>query len=147
MSTLMHESGNGAAQRQESTEGQAGRAAEARAATGCGCEAGADWEYFMKQLPSTFTKSGFDHQLLLRIGDVAIYRRNRVKSAVVHFEVVRIGRHNGYELAGNHIPAAETYPGAEQWGSKGWTYSDESHAENGESAGIVIANPDAHITA
>ena len=75
----------------------------------------------MKLLPATFTKQGFDHALIQREGNVAIYQRNRTGSARTHFEVVRIGHHNGFTLAGVVIPPAETYPSAEQWGTKGWT--------------------------
>ena len=83
----------------------------------------------MKPLPSTFTAKGFDHQLVQRQGNLAIYRRNRTGSARAHFEVIRVQHHNGFTLAGVSIPPAETYPTATQWGTNGWTCPDMDSAQ------------------
>jgi len=81
----------------------------------------------MKTLKTEFEASGFHHRQLFRTGDVAIYERWKAQQRP-HYEVVKIGSHNGYELAGNHIEAAETYPSAEQFGSRAWTYNDKQAA-------------------
>lgn len=86
----------------------------------------------MKLLPTKFTKNGFTHEKLQRVGDLAIYRRWKGNTAP-HFEVIEIARHNGFTVRDatgkeTDIPAAETYPSSEQWGSKGFTYPDEASA-------------------
>lgn len=60
---------------------------------------------------------------------MAIYRRNRTGSARTHFEVIRVGHHNGFSIAGKVLPPAETYPTAEHWGTKGWTLPDLDSAK------------------
>lgn len=82
----------------------------------------------MKILQKQFTKKGFLHTQLDRDGDIAIFSRQK-GNALEHFEVVKIGRHHGYELAGNHIPAAETYPSSSTWGVNGFTYLDRQEAK------------------
>lgn len=81
----------------------------------------------MKTLPTEFTEKGFTHRQIYRDGDLAIYERT--KGSARHFEVVCIGSHNGYEIAGAKIPPSETYPPSTQWGSKGWTKPTLESAE------------------
>ena len=38
-----------------------------------------------------------------------------------NYEVVKLGRHNGYQMGGVFIEPAETYPGSSLWGITGWT--------------------------
>lgn len=38
-----------------------------------------------------------------------------------NYEVVKIGRHNGYVMGGMSIEPAETYPGSSLWGITAWT--------------------------
>jgi hypothetical protein len=45
------------------------------------------------------------------------------------FEVVIIQRHETFTVEGNQIEAGEHLPYSEQWGIKGWTYSDRPSAE------------------
>ncbi len=54
---------------------------------------------------------------LKRVGNIAIYER-RVESNgnLDGYEVVKIGRHNGYVLGGQRIDPAETYPGSSAGG-------------------------------
>lgn len=67
---------------------------------------------------------------LKREGDVAIYSRTVDKTGRDDgYEVVKIGRHNGYELGGNFIIPAETYPGASAFGKTGFSYSNLPAAE------------------
>lgn len=76
----------------------------------------------MKTIEPQFRHNQFDYRQLTRIGDVAIYEQTKGK--IRAFEVVRIGRHNGFSVAGKTFPPSETYPSSEQWGQKGWTYTD-----------------------
>lgn len=87
---------------------------------------------FRKPLPVEFTENGFVHRQIKRRGMLAIYERT--KGASVHFEVIRIGAHDGRKITDpktgktTEIAPAETYPTANQWGSLGWTYPDEDRA-------------------
>lgn len=82
----------------------------------------------MKILEKEFKKKGFNHKQLKRDGELAIYERWKDVEAP-HFEVIKIGSHNGYELGGTYIEPAETYPSDGQWGTAGWTYLALEEAE------------------
>jgi hypothetical protein len=85
----------------------------------------------MKKLEKQFVKKGFKFTQVTRKGDVAIYKQENVKlkNPKANYEVVIIKSHNGYEIGGSKIVAAEVYPGSTQWGLLGWTYSDLPEAE------------------
>ena len=56
---------------------------------------------------------------LVREGDIAIYERTAEKTGHVDgYEVVKIGRHNGYTLGKQRVEPAETYPGATAFGKQ-----------------------------
>lgn len=83
----------------------------------------------MKTLPLGFDSKGFTHRQIIRDGSVAVYeRRRKGATQVPHYELVRVGSHNGYEVAGRKVEPAETYPSSEQWGSRGFTFNEESKA-------------------
>lgn len=75
----------------------------------------------MKTLPLTFTESGWSYTQLARKGRVAIYRKVKQGGLAESFEVIRIQSHNGYKIAGKDIPASETYPCSNSWGTNGWS--------------------------
>lgn len=75
----------------------------------------------MKKLEKEFTKCGFNHKLVVRKKDVAIYERQGITARDPHYEVIRIAKHNGYKIGKQFIEAAETYPGNSLWGIQGWT--------------------------
>ena len=83
----------------------------------------------MKKIESEFTRGGFYHRQIKRVGNVAIFERQALNSREPHYEVVKISSHNGYNLGGAYIDPAETYPGASLWGLQGWTHSDLAAAE------------------
>ena len=83
----------------------------------------------MKILPKQFTKKGFTYKQLKRDGDKAIFEQSKKGQEGVTYETVKIGRHNGYELGGMHIPAGESYPSTSQWGNAGWTFQNLQAAE------------------
>jgi hypothetical protein len=85
----------------------------------------------MKKLEKQFVKKGFKFTQVTRKGDVAIYKQEnaKLKNPKANYEVVIIKSHNGYEIGGSKIVAAEVYPGSTQWGLLGWTYSDLPEAE------------------
>jgi hypothetical protein len=84
----------------------------------------------MKPLPTTFRSDGFDFQLLLREGDVALLRKTKPGFSFETYEVVILHRtkeHIGPR--GNLILASECMPHDERWGTRGWTYSDRVLAD------------------
>tara|TARA_R110002050_G_scaffold68910_3_gene149289 strand:- start:98 stop:415 length:318 start_codon:yes stop_codon:yes gene_type:complete len=83
----------------------------------------------MKKIEKQFRKYGFKFDLIKRTGAVAIYKQTLPGSSTVHYEVVKIGHHNGYYMGGQKIEAAETYPGSSLWGIQGWTCSCLKSAE------------------
>jgi len=74
-----------------------------------------------KPIPTQFKKKGFTYSQLKREGNRAIFQQTREGSSVNNYEVVKIGRHNGYTMGGVFIEASETYPGSSLWGITGWT--------------------------
>jgi hypothetical protein len=84
-----------------------------------------------KPLATETVKNGFRFRQLIREGDLAIFHKVglRPHEHDAGFEVVMVGRHNGYVMAGNQIEPAETMPSPEQWGSKGWTCKTLLEAE------------------
>jgi hypothetical protein len=88
-----------------------------------------------KPLRTDFTAKGFHHVQLKREGDIALFSKTG-ESGGVHsepfdagFEVIVVGRHDGYEFNGVKAEPAESYPSNEMWGVKGWTYSNLASAE------------------
>ena len=77
-----------------------------------------------KVIPTEFKKKGFNYKQVRREGMKAIYLQTRDDSQVSNYEVVKLGRHNGYNMGGSHIEPAETYPGSSLWGIMGWTCTD-----------------------
>lgn len=78
----------------------------------------------MKKLKEKFKSRGFVHEQIARERGHAIYRRYSAsgqKKNTTHYEVIKIGRHNGYKLGESYIEPAETYPSASMWGIAGWT--------------------------
>lgn len=82
-----------------------------------------------KVIPTEFKKKGFHYKQIKREGGRAIFAQTRPGSSMCNYEVVKIGRHNGYVMGGVHIAAAETYPGSSVWGLSGWTYQTLDAAE------------------
>jgi len=84
-----------------------------------------------KPLATETVKNGFRFRQLVREGDVAIFHKVGLKPHEhdAGFEVVMVGRHDGYVLAGTQIEPAETMPSSSQWGSRGWTYQTLLGAE------------------
>ena len=76
-----------------------------------------------KTIPTQFKKKGFQYNQLKREGARAIFEQTRPGSNICNYEVVKIGRHNGYVMGGMAIEPAETYPGSSLWGIAAWTCS------------------------
>lgn len=74
-----------------------------------------------KVIPSEFKKKGFTYKQIVREGMKAIYEQTREGTELRNYEVVKLGRHNGYNMGGAFIEPSETYPGSSLWGIMGWT--------------------------
>jgi hypothetical protein len=74
-----------------------------------------------KVIPTSFKMKGFNYNQLRREGMKAIYQQTREDSTLSNYEVVKLGRHNGYNMGGSYIEPSETYPGSSLWGIMGWT--------------------------
>jgi len=83
-----------------------------------------------KTVPVQFNKKGFSYRQVKREGHMAIYHQTRSGSELSLYEVVKIGRHNGYTMGGAYIEPSETYPGSSLWGICGWTFQTLEAAEN-----------------
>ena len=77
----------------------------------------------MKTLSKTIRKYGDILRQIKRSGLVAIYSRGN------SFKVIVIQQNKEWAMNGNVIPASESYPSSEMWGSKGFTCMDRDAAE------------------
>jgi hypothetical protein len=83
----------------------------------------------IKELPNKFSKSGFDYELLRRVGNVALLEKTRAgDKLIVSYEIVVIRAHGGYTIAGSTVEPAEYIPKSEDWGTYGWTQTTEDLA-------------------
>ena len=82
-----------------------------------------------KPIPTVFNKKGFTYTLLKREGNRAIYQQTRPGTSINNYEVVKIGKHNGYTMGGVYIEPSETYPGSSLWGILGWTCTSLEDAQ------------------
>lgn len=80
-------------------------------------------------IPTEFKKKGFHYKQVKREGGKAIFLQTRTGTDLKNYEVVKIGRHNGYIMGGVKIAPAETYPGSSLWGITGWTCQSLDAAE------------------
>lgn len=77
-----------------------------------------------KPLSESLKRQGYLYKQLTRKGRWAIYEQySKTPERLAAYEVVKIGKHNGFSIAGLFFPPAETYPASSMWGSRGWTYS------------------------
>ena len=77
----------------------------------------------MKRLPTTIRRDGFTFRQIVRNDHAAVYSQEK-DGEVCAYEVIRIGRHDAFEMHGKRIEAGESYPSSERWGSRAWTDGD-----------------------
>lgn len=70
-----------------------------------------------KQIPAEFKHRGWIAKLVKRTKNVAMY------SKAGGYEVMKIRRHEGYEIANNKYPPSEFLPSDAEWGKFGWYYA------------------------
>ena len=84
----------------------------------------------MKPIPCSFTKDGYLHEEIQRVGDVVLYHCSRPDGSCEHWEVVRLRIDPAKTWSdGRTTEAHEALPSPEQWGVSGWTYSQASHRD------------------
>jgi hypothetical protein len=76
----------------------------------------------MKPLPLVVSKYGNKLSLFKRSAHNAFYTLHDTSGNLLGFEVFRINKHNGFELAGIFIEPSETMAGSEQFGSSAWYF-------------------------
>jgi hypothetical protein len=77
-----------------------------------------------KPLAVDFRASGFEMHQMMRSESTALYRKTRIGSGAISYEVVRIKKHNGYEIKGVKCEPSEFYPSSESWGTDGFTFTE-----------------------
>ena len=81
-----------------------------------------------KPLRTEFKSRGFNFKQLARDGDFAVFSKTKDSWSHEAYEVIKVGRHNGYVLGGVTIEPAETYPSSEQFGVAGFSYQTKEKA-------------------
>jgi hypothetical protein len=86
----------------------------------------------IRPLLSSFTRDGWTFQQLLRVGDLAIFKKTKPSPAgpgeITSFEVVRVKEKRCDPRFGGFSGIRECYPSSERWGSDGWTCLSEERA-------------------
>lgn len=80
-------------------------------------------------LKSEFRKDGFDFRLIKRQGRVALFQKSKQNITTEHFEVVLVRQNPASERFGRLFPDSESIPCSNEWGERGWSYSDRESAE------------------
>src|SRR6266567_1333369 len=93
-------------------------------------EAGSEKGRSYKPLPTRFRHHGFDYRQIAREANTAIYEQiwNSCSNPSVCYEVIRIRRREGFEIAARFVAPAEVYPNSEAWGVDGFTLTDKETA-------------------
>jgi len=81
-----------------------------------------------KQLKESFSKYGFDFEMIKRTKKKAIFKQSKGKKTFA-YEVILISKHDGFHLGENYIEPSETYPCNSEWGTKGFTFKTLEEAE------------------
>jgi hypothetical protein len=84
----------------------------------------------LEALPIAFDFKGFHYRQITRKGSVAIYSQiwKGLKNPSIAYEVVKIQEYPEREMFGRLVPAHESMPSSEQWGSQGFTFTIERQA-------------------
>lgn len=99
----------------------------ATAKTRAAVEAGDKEGQFYKPLPKEFRRDGFSYRQIAREKDAAVYEQtwNGSSDPGIAYEVIRIRRREGFEIADRFVAPAEVYPNSEAWGADGFTFTDK----------------------
>jgi hypothetical protein len=76
----------------------------------------------MKTLERVYNKNGYEHHLVWRDEDYAITEiKDPETSRVVCYECFKIKFRKEHSIKGKLMPASETCPGNEEWGTHGYS--------------------------
>ena len=97
------------------------------------------------RLPSEFIKAGWHYRLVTRKHQTCLFHRSRPDGSEPHYEVHRLVTSKDRTMPnGTTLPAAEHLAPSESWGSRGWTFSPQTHLDPLEAAksrfALVIRN-------
>jgi len=83
-----------------------------------------------KRVATRFRRDGFEFRQIAREGDAAIYEQtwSGCCDPSVCYELVRIRRHEGFQINGRFVEPAEIYPKADAWGVDGFTLTEKDAA-------------------
>jgi hypothetical protein len=83
-----------------------------------------------RPLPKEFRRDGFDFRQIARKGDAAVYEQRWTgdPNSSASYEVIRIRRHDGFQIGNRIIGPSEVYPKSEAWGVDGLTFTDKDTA-------------------
>jgi hypothetical protein len=93
-------------------------------------KAGTRKGHFYKRLPKEFRRDGFCYRQIGREGDAAIYSQtwSGCPDPAICFEVIRVKRHEGFEINARFVEPGEVYPASKLWGTDGFTVTDKEAA-------------------
>jgi hypothetical protein len=93
-------------------------------------EGGSKKRHSYKPLPKEFRRDSFQYRQIVREGNAAIYEQRWTGCAEpsLCYEVIRIRRREGREIAGKFIEPHEVYPNSEAWGTDGFMLTDRDAA-------------------
>ena len=93
-------------------------------------EGGYKKRHSYKRLPTQFRHGQFHYRQVTRERNAAIYEKiwNGSCNPSVCYEIIRIRRREGFEIAGRFVKPAEVYPNSEAWGTDGFTLTDKQAA-------------------
>jgi hypothetical protein len=93
-------------------------------------EGGSKKGHSYKPLPKEFRRDGFNYRRIAREGNAAIYEQRWTGCAEpsVCYEIVRIRRHDGFQISEKFIEPYEVYPNSDAWGVDGFTVTDRNRA-------------------
>lgn len=84
----------------------------------------------MKPLDNTFSKNTFHYELVIRSGDVAIYKqRLRPGVGCLAYEVFKVKKVKECVIMGKKVEAHEAGPSNEDFGYIAWSYPDLGRAK------------------
>jgi hypothetical protein len=84
----------------------------------------------MTPLPSTIRFDGFTFRQIERNGDVALFEKGKPTHTRSSFEVVIVQKHPAKTFpSGKYYEARESMPRSEDWGVRGWDYTNLENAQ------------------
>jgi hypothetical protein len=94
----------------------------------------------LKLVSTSFLYDSFQHDLVERVGNIAIYRKTKPSIGYAGYEVVQITLRRPHHLDPSKYlyDRVEHYPSSEEWGTHGWTYQTLPEARQRVAAKIAF---------